>query len=86
MNTFVITARECTRALAEQRQVSAPGVRSRLAGLGDTLGVEARIGALSLLAWWAALRARWAAPRQPKRARQHMSVTARAPDPGLVPA
>ncbi len=86
VNTFIITARECTRALAEQRLVSAPGVRSRLAGLGDTLGVELRIAALSLLAWWAALTVRWTAPPRPKQARRRVAAGAHGPDLGPAPA
>lgn len=68
MNTFVITARECTRALNDWRAAQRPGLRSWLAGLASTLGVEARIAAMHFLAWWAGVRVRLRLAR-PKQAR-----------------
>ena len=64
VNTFVITARECTRATADWRMRQQPGLRSWLAGLGDTLGVEARIVAMHFLAWWAGFKVHLQLPGQ----------------------
>ena len=59
VNTFTMTARECTRALNEARMRERPGLRTRVACLADTLGVEARIAALALMSWWATACPNW---------------------------
>jgi hypothetical protein len=61
VNTFIMTARECTRALNEVRMQRRPGVSARLACWADTAGVELRIAALGLLSWWSALKLWWSA-------------------------
>ena len=59
VNTFIITARECTRALNEARMERRPGARSWLACTADSLGVELRIAALKLIAWWSSFKVSW---------------------------
>ncbi|PRW32844.1 ABC1 protein [Chlorella sorokiniana] len=46
VNSFVITARECTRALARDRLSHRPGLWSRLAVAADVYAVELRMAAL----------------------------------------
>jgi hypothetical protein len=65
INTLVITARQCTRALAEERVRAAPGLGSRLAAAREQLQVEVVIGALLLASWWARLKAAWWRQRPP---------------------
>lgn len=57
VNSFVITARECTRALARHRLAHRPGLWSRAAVAADVWAVEARMAALRLLAWFASVEA-----------------------------
>ncbi|BDA50400.1 AarF domain-containing protein kinase 1 [Coccomyxa sp. Obi] len=52
VNSFMMTARECTRALNEARMRERPGLRTCAACLADVIGVEARIAALALMSWW----------------------------------
>ncbi len=55
INSFVITARECTRALARDRLAHRPGMFSRLAIAVDMAAVEVRMATLRLLTWLADL-------------------------------
>ncbi|MEW5309939.1 MAG: hypothetical protein WDW38_001779 [Sanguina aurantia] len=48
VNTFVITARACSRSLSEQRQIERPGLRSRFRGVADSFMMEFRIMLLQL--------------------------------------
>ena len=57
VNSFVITARECTRALARDRLAHRPGLWSRLAVAADVYAVELRMAALRMLSWLAELEA-----------------------------
>jgi aarF domain-containing kinase len=57
VNSFVITARECTRALARQRMAHRPGLLSRIVVARDMLAVELRMSALRLLTWLAEMEA-----------------------------
>ena len=57
VNSFVITARECTRALARHRLSHRPGLWSRLAVAADVYAVELRMTALRILSWLAELEA-----------------------------
>lgn len=57
VNSFVITARECTRALARDRLSHRPGLWSRLAVAADVYAVELRMTALRFLSWLAELEA-----------------------------
>ena len=57
VNSFVITARECTRALARQRMAHRPGLLSRIVVAKDMLAVELRMSALRLLTWLAEVEA-----------------------------
>lgn len=57
VNSFVITARECTRALARDRLSHRPGLWSRLAVAADVYAVELRMAALKFLSWMAELEA-----------------------------
>ena len=57
VNSFVITARECTRALARQRMAHRPGLLSRIVVARDMLAVELRMSALRLLTWLAEVEA-----------------------------
>lgn len=58
LSTFIITARECSRALAE-RQVSAPGagLRARCAAVLGKLHLESRLALVRLVAACAGMRA-----------------------------
>ncbi|KAK9917077.1 hypothetical protein WJX75_000654 [Coccomyxa subellipsoidea] len=77
VNTFTMTARECTRALNEARMREQPGLRTRIACLADTLGVEARISALALMSWWATACPNWLwLRRQPQPAQPPVIVSA----------
>ncbi|KXZ42167.1 hypothetical protein GPECTOR_192g313 [Gonium pectorale] len=57
VNTFVITARECSAALARERLRGAPGPLVRLAVAWERLQVEARMLAFELLVWYSGVRA-----------------------------
>jgi hypothetical protein len=60
-----MTARECTRALADIRSARDPGMRSWLAGAVDAIHVEAIVVAMHTMALWARLRRAvggWLAP------------------------
>ena len=81
VNTFVITARECTRAFADWRAQQRPGLRSWVAGIVDTVGVEARIAAMHFLAWWAGFKVHLQLPGQ-QRPRQAGQLTV----PGGLPS
>ena len=59
VNTFIITARECTRALNEARMERRPSARTWLVCTADSLGVEFQIAALKLIAWWSSFKVRW---------------------------
>ncbi|KAI8470915.1 MAG: ABC1 family-domain-containing protein [Monoraphidium minutum] len=56
LNTIVMTARECTRALSDIRSERAPGLRSWLARTRDAAHVEFVVLAMRGLALWAAVR------------------------------
>lgn len=56
VNTLVITARECTRALADLQRRERPGWGSWLAARVDVLRVELMMAALRLAAWWTSVR------------------------------
>ncbi|GBF89209.1 hypothetical protein Rsub_01926 [Raphidocelis subcapitata] len=63
LNTVVMTARECTRALSDIRSARSPGLRSALAAWLDAAHVEAVVAAMRAASAWAALRrAVWGAP------------------------
>jgi hypothetical protein len=51
-----MTARECTRAIADIRSARQPGLRSWLAGAADAVHVEAIVVAMHVAALWASLR------------------------------
>ena len=53
VNTFVITARECSRALTDIRSKEQPGFRSHLRGKLDEWHVEYRVTLLRVASWWA---------------------------------
>ena len=53
VNTFVITARECSRALTDIRSREQPGLRSHLKGKLDEWHVEYRVTLLRVASWWA---------------------------------
>lgn len=53
VNTFVMTARECSRALTDIRNREHPGIKSQLTGYWDEWRVEARVTLLRLASWWA---------------------------------
>ena len=56
VNTFVITAKECTRALNEQRALERPGLRTTVLNAWDASRVHWRMTLLSTFAWLAQLR------------------------------
>ena len=56
VNTFIITARECTRALNEARLEQHANIRTWLVCAADSFGVEFRIAALKFMAWWSSMR------------------------------
>ncbi|GIL72531.1 hypothetical protein Vretimale_4271 [Volvox reticuliferus] len=58
VNTFVITARECSAALARERLRGAPGPLVRLAVAWERLQVEGRMLGFELLLWYRGFRAR----------------------------
>lgn len=53
VNTFVITARECSRALTDIRNREHPGMGSQLKGKLDEWRVEYRVTLLRVASWWA---------------------------------
>ena len=53
VNTFVITARECSRALTDIRNREQPGIRSKFKGKMDEWHVEYRVTLLRVASWWA---------------------------------
>lgn len=57
VNSFVSTARECTRALARARLQHRPGLLSRVIVAADVLAVEVRMAALRMLTWLGELEA-----------------------------
>lgn len=57
VSTYLITARECTRALAEHRAAQVPGWRSYGASWVESVRLESRLAALRALAWLEPLRA-----------------------------
>ena len=56
VNTFIITARECTRALNEARLERHASIRTWLVCTADSFGVELRIAALKFMAWWSSIK------------------------------
>lgn len=58
VNTFVITARACTRCLADDAWARRPGIRSWLAGWGLRARMELQMLLLRTVTWTALLRAR----------------------------
>lgn len=56
VNTFVITAKECTRALNEQRALVRPGLRTAVLNAWDAGQIQWRMTLLSAFAWLAQLR------------------------------
>lgn len=56
VNTFVITAKECTRALNEQRALERPGLRTAILNAWDASQTHWRMTLLSAFAWLAQLR------------------------------
>ncbi|GIL43460.1 hypothetical protein Vafri_933 [Volvox africanus] len=58
VNTFVITARECSAALARERLRGAPGPLVRLAVAWERFQVEGRMLGFELLLWYRGIRAR----------------------------
>lgn len=66
VNTFIITARECTRALNEARMAQRAGIRTWLVCTADTFGVELRIAALKFMAWWSGMRVKLNLGAQPR--------------------
>lgn len=66
VNTFIITARECTRALNAARMEQHGSLKTWLACTADTFGVEFRIAALKFLAWWSSMRVTLKLDRKPK--------------------
>ena len=65
VNTFIITARECTRALNEARLEQHANIRTWLVCTADSFGVEFRIAALKLMAWWSSMRVTLKLDRRP---------------------
>ena len=51
IDSFVITARECTAALGRDRLHRQPGVRTRLAVAQDAVAVELRMAGLRWMTW-----------------------------------
>lgn len=76
VNSFMMTARECTRALNEARMRERPGLRTRVACLADVIGVEARIAALALMSWWS--RQNWRLFRRTSKQREPVQPPALA--------
>lgn len=58
VNTFVITARACTRCLADDAWARRPGIRSWLAGWGLRARMELQMLLLRTATWTVLLRAR----------------------------
>jgi hypothetical protein len=56
-NTIAITARECTRALAEREMEQHPGLLTWVGAQAQLLHVEALMLAMSAASWWLRLRA-----------------------------
>ena len=56
VNTFVTTARECTRALNEQRSLERPGLRTALLNAWDAGQIQWRMSLLGAFAWLAQAR------------------------------
>lgn len=53
-NTFVVTARECVRALNAHRQEARPGVRSKLVSMFETIKLEVHLQAMQAYSFlWA---------------------------------
>lgn len=55
VNTFIITARECERALAEFRLKTRPGLVSHLALLVEWARIELKLSALVFMTWLSSL-------------------------------
>lgn len=68
VNTFVITARECTRALADMKRKEGKGLRSQLSASWMEWHVEWRVTLLKAATWLAYLKAYWSGPSQQQRA------------------
>ena len=66
VSTFIITARECTRALNAARMEQHGSLKTWLVCTADTFGVEFRIAALKFLAWWSSMRITLKLDRKPK--------------------
>ncbi len=66
VNTFIITARECTRALNEARLEQHASIKTWLVCAADSFGVELRIAALKLMAWWSGMRVTLKLDRKPQ--------------------
>ena len=66
VNTFIITARECTRALNEARLQQHGNIKTWLVCAADSFGVELRIAALKFMAWWSSMRVTLKLDRMPQ--------------------
>ena len=51
-NTFMVTARECTRALNRFREQSAPGMHSKLVSLKERVKLESRLQAMQVYSFF----------------------------------
>lgn len=81
VNTFVITARECTRALADMEWERKPSVGTWLHGQVDMWRVEFIMLAMRAMTWLAMLRAAVLGPQPPRTPRvlpKDVSTTAHA--------
>lgn len=56
VNTFTIVARECSRALAEERALRVGGLRARMVSLEERVAVEVRVLVLQALTYWHTMR------------------------------
>ncbi|DBA69933.1 hypothetical protein WJX79_001480 [Trebouxia sp. C0005] len=81
VNTFVITARECSRALTDIRNREQPGIRSKVKGKIDEWHVEYRVTLLRVASWWALRWAKWVGktPNNRRKMRERHSSKLAAP-------
>lgn len=94
LNNFLITARYVSRALAEERLAAKPGLKTRLAVIGEVGALEARLWLLQLMAGRGGGRSRaqpgggssTAAAPAPPRQQQATAGTQRAPEQAALPA
>ena len=55
MNTFIITARECTNAIGQHKLKLHPGLKTWVGVKVDILRTEIVVAALKFMTWWSGL-------------------------------